>query len=75
VIRPGTVRRIAQVLPAQTTTLSWSICARTAGSYVLLADATLDGATVDSPARIVTVLASDKPSPCGVGRGSDKQPA
>lgn len=41
--------------PGHSKSVSWSVCGLQAGNYVLLARVTVDGASVDSPAVVLSV--------------------
>ena len=56
----GAVVTIAQLKPGKVATVSWSVCGASAGSYVLLARATEAGGSVDSGARLLSVVPSRK---------------
>jgi hypothetical protein len=51
---------IAQIKPGKSTSVSWSVCGQLPGTYVLLARVTLDGVSIDSSARLLTVAAGGK---------------
>jgi len=55
---------IAQLKPGKSATISWSVCGRTVGSYVLLARATIGTMSVDSPARVLTITANTGKKNC-----------
>ena len=55
VIAGSAVVVIGRIRPGQTASVSWSVCGRLAGQYLVLARATLDGASVESPARLLTI--------------------
>lgn len=59
-IRKGVERGISEIKGGKTESVTWSICAASPGSYLLLAQATADGATVESAARIVTVTGTGR---------------
>ncbi|HEX5012931.1 MAG TPA: hypothetical protein VFV72_02140 [Candidatus Limnocylindrales bacterium] len=46
--------------PGKSTTVSWNLCGRVAGTYVVLARAETEGVFVDSPARLLTIRAGPK---------------
>ncbi len=46
---------LAQIKAGKSAVVSWSVCARVAGTYVVLARATADGASLESPARVLTI--------------------
>jgi hypothetical protein len=50
------------VRPGRSTSTGWTLCGRVAGSYVVLARAEVGGTFVDSPARLLTILAGPKSS-------------
>ena len=53
---------LAQVKAGKSAVVSWSVCARVAGTYVVLARATADGASLESPARVLTIAPSGRRS-------------
>ena len=46
---------IARLQPGRSATVTWTICALQPGNYLLLARATINGASADSPARLLSV--------------------
>ena len=54
-VRQDSQREIGQIKGGRSASVSWTVCGMSPGSYVLLVQATVDGATVESVARIVTV--------------------
>jgi hypothetical protein len=46
--------------PGKSTTVSWNLCGRVAGTYVVLARGETGGVFVDSPARLLTIRAGPK---------------
>jgi hypothetical protein len=55
--------KVAQIKAGKNAVVSWSICGRLPGIYVLLARVTFDGASIDSPARLLTITPGGK-KPC-----------
>jgi hypothetical protein len=51
---------ISQLKGGKSATVSWTVCGRTPGTYVLLARVTADTWSVDSDARILTILPGGK---------------
>jgi len=49
------LNEIGQLKPGKSTSVSWSVCGRAAGSYVLLVRTTVAGIATDSPAQVLTV--------------------
>lgn len=47
---------ISQLQPGKTSTVASTLCGRAPGSYLVLAQATLDGVTIESPAVLLTIL-------------------
>lgn len=47
---------IGQLRPGKSKSVAWTICGAIPGSYVLLARVSLAGQSIDSPARVLTVL-------------------
>lgn len=56
--------QVAQLKPGRSTTISWSVCGRAAGSYVLLAHVTAGGDSIDSAARLLEVVPSTRKGSC-----------
>lgn len=54
---------ISGLQPGNPKSASWSVCALQAGNYLLLARVTVDGASVDSPAVLLSVTGQRK-KPC-----------
>jgi uncharacterized membrane protein len=54
-IKKSTRQTISKLKPGQGSSVSYTVCGRTPGNYVLLARATLNGLSVDSPARLLTI--------------------
>jgi hypothetical protein len=54
-IRGGVTTTISRLKPGQAASVSWWLCGTQDGNYFVLARATLDGASVDSEARLLTV--------------------
>ncbi len=46
---------LAKIRAGKSAVVSWAVCARVAGAYVLLARATAGGASIESPARVMTI--------------------
>lgn len=59
VVKGGRVT-IAQLPSGRTGTVGWTLCGRAPGVYLVLAQATLDGLTIESPARILTIAAGPR---------------
>jgi uncharacterized membrane protein len=59
-VHKGSVRAISQIKAGKSAAVSWSVCATVPGSYVLLAQVDDDGATIESPARIVSVTGAGR---------------
>lgn len=55
IVRQDRLRAIGRIKGGRSTSVSWRVCAAAPGSYVLLAQATADGTTVESDASIVSV--------------------
>ena len=51
---------ISGLQPGHPKSASWSVCGLQAGNYVLLASVTVDGASVDSPAVLLSVTGQRK---------------
>jgi subtilase family serine protease len=54
-VRGGLVATISRLQPGRTATVSWTLCASATGNFLVLARATVDGASVESEARLLTV--------------------
>ena len=52
--------QIGSLKPGKSTTVTWSVCGRTAGSYVLLVHVTQAGTSIDSVARLLLVTPGGK---------------
>jgi hypothetical protein len=65
-IQPSGARSVQGFAPGTSTALSWSVCGRRPGSYLVFAEASYSGTVVDSPARLLTVTAGS--GKCGGGR-------
>lgn len=46
---------LAQLKAGKSSTVTWAVCGRVVGSYVLLARATAGGASIDSQAQVLTI--------------------
>jgi hypothetical protein len=57
--RPAS-KTLQQLAPGRTATVSWSICGRRPGILIVLAQATVGGVTVESPARVLTIVDGGK---------------
>jgi hypothetical protein len=55
-------REIRQLKAGKWEAATWTLCGATSGSYVILAQATVDGSTIESAARVVTVIAGGRKS-------------
>jgi hypothetical protein len=60
VVKSITGKTTFTLKPGKATTVTWNLCGRAAGTYVLLARAQTGGAFVDSPARLLTIRAGPK---------------
>jgi CARDB protein len=60
VIKSGGNHGLITLKPGRSTTVTWNLCGRTAGTYVVLARAEIDGTFVDSPARLLTIRPGSK---------------
>jgi hypothetical protein len=58
-IRTPTVE-VASLKPGRSTTVTWSVCGRVEGSYVLLARVTHDVVQLESEARLLSVTAGGR---------------
>ena len=54
---------INQIKPGKSASVSWLVCGRTVGSYVLLVHVTIGALAIDSTARILTVSRGTKGCP------------
>jgi hypothetical protein len=57
VVNDTLTQPVLRLRAGRTAKVDWSVCAAAAGSYLLLAQATLDGFIVDSATRVLTVSA------------------
>jgi len=55
IVRGGLTTTISKLKPGQGASMSWWLCGTEAGNYFVLARATLDGASVESEARLLTI--------------------
>ena len=60
VVKAETGKTSFTLKPGKSTTVSWNLCGRVPGSYVVLARAETDGVFVDSPARLLTIRSGPK---------------
>ena len=54
-VRGSLVVTIARLQPGHATTVSWTLCPTAAGNVLILARAAMDGTSVESDARLLTV--------------------
>jgi len=54
------IRDVNSLKGGKSATLSWTVCGKAAGSYVLLARVTANGIAVDSLARVLVVVSGGK---------------
>lgn len=54
-VRGSLVATVARLQPGHDATVSWTLCPTATGNFLVLARATLDGASVESDARLLTV--------------------
>jgi hypothetical protein len=54
-VKGATTTTIARLLAGRTLTSTWTLCPLEPGNYLVLARATVDGASVESAARLLTV--------------------
>jgi hypothetical protein len=47
---------IGQIQAGRTASVAWTLCGRVPGAYLVFAQATLDGVTIESPAALLTIL-------------------
>jgi hypothetical protein len=66
IVRGRQPQTILSLAPGGNGFVSWSLCGRTPGAYVVFAEASVGSLVVDSPARLVTVLAGPGKCP-GLG--------
>jgi len=60
VVKSVTGKTSFTLKPGKSSTVTWNLCGRAAGTYVLLARAQTAGVFVDSPARLLTIRAGPK---------------
>jgi CARDB protein len=56
------IAEVNNLKAGKSATVTWSVCGRTVGSYVLLVRATAGGVSIDSPARVLAIVAGGKKS-------------
>jgi hypothetical protein len=54
-VRGSLVATIARLQPGHAAAVSWTLCPTLTGNYLVLARATVDGASAESAARVLTV--------------------
>ena len=54
-VQGSTASTIARLQPGRSASAVWTVCAVQPGNYVLLARGTVNGVSIDSPARLLTV--------------------
>jgi subtilase family serine protease len=54
-VRGSLVVTIARLQPGHAASVSWTLCPTVTGNFIVLARATVDGASVESEARLLTV--------------------
>ncbi len=59
-VKEPLVASIGQLQPGKSGSVSWSLCAVGPGGYLVLARATLGGASVESEARLLTIAGQSK---------------
>jgi hypothetical protein len=62
-VRGGPSKGISQLRAGTGSSVSWAVCGRTPGAYIVLATATVDSISIDSEARLLTVTESTR-RPC-----------
>jgi hypothetical protein len=60
VVKSETGKTSFTLKPGKSTAISWNLCGKVAGTYVVLARAETAGVFVDSPARLLTIRAGPK---------------
>ena len=60
VVKSGGNNGSITLKPGRSTTVTWNLCGRAAGTYVVLARAEIGGVFVDSPARLLTIRPGPK---------------
>jgi hypothetical protein len=63
-VRSGTSKSISNLRPGATSSVSWNVCGRASGAYLVLATATVDDTTIESEARLLTVSEGGGRRPC-----------
>jgi hypothetical protein len=56
----GGRQTIGQIQTGRTVSVGWTLCGRLPGAYLVLAQATLDGAAIESPAVLLTIRPGTK---------------
>ena len=62
VLRGPTTRHLQQVREGRSATVPWAMCGSVPGTYVVLAQASADGVTVESAARLLTIAPGNRRS-------------
>ena len=57
VLRPASARSIRRLAAGSTKALSWALCGRAPGAYLVFAEASFDGIIVVSATRLVSITA------------------
>jgi hypothetical protein len=60
-VRPARDLSVRRLAPGAGASMSWSLCARLPGAYIVFAEATCGGVVVQSPARLVVFTAASGP--------------
>jgi len=58
-LKPAGIQSV-QVKAGRTADVKWSICGAVAGTYVVIARATVDGGSIDSAGHLITVVAGGR---------------
>lgn len=62
-VRGGTSKSISNLRAGATNSVSWNVCGRVPGAYILLATATVGDISIDSDGRLLTVTEGGR-RPC-----------
>jgi subtilase family serine protease len=54
-VRGALASTIPRIQPGHAASISWNLCATRTGNVLILARATVDGASIESPARLLTI--------------------
>jgi hypothetical protein len=61
-----TLAQVSQIKPGKSVTVSWAVCGRVVGLYVLVARVVVGAASVDSGARLLEITTNARKATCPV---------